>query len=228
MADSDKNTPPAESPASEAQWKEWALTVFGGNELRATAAARAAMRSRERGHTPNETFIAAKTAYEQAKFEPGAAVGAPTVVAPSGGRVLRHSLTAAVLAGVIASVLRFGVKGLFLTIVAAIGCVATLYALSMRCKVIVQGQTVRIRGRFIQKTVSRLDVRQITVQPWTPWWGFQGWAGANRRFVALVIGNDERTLATMRLGAWTRSDIDRVGELVGVRVNQHVPIEVRP
>ena len=49
--------------STDAEWKQWALAVFGGNEARATAAAHAAAAARSAGATSDALFAAARAAY---------------------------------------------------------------------------------------------------------------------------------------------------------------------
>ena len=74
------DSPPLASPdaSTDAQWKQWALAVFGGNEPRATAAAQAAAVARRAGATGDAVFAAARAAYDTAGSPSGAHASAPS------------------------------------------------------------------------------------------------------------------------------------------------------
>jgi hypothetical protein len=204
----------------EEQWKDLALATLGGNELRASAAARAAAAAEAAGHSADESFDAARGAYQAAETQPITIGARPAItVRPSGGRRFLLLLLGAVALGVGASIVRFGIQGLLLTAGASIGVGVLFYALWMRCMVVVEGRTISVQGPLRRRRLDQLAISEIVVQPWNPWWQIRRplikpW------FVATFVGDNGSTLLEMPQGAWTAVDIARIGTAIGVRVSQ--------
>lgn len=206
----------------EEQWKDLALSTFGGNESRAEDAARAAMAAQSSGKSTDEAFSAARAAYQGGSSATNVAtVGdATTVVRPTGGmRSLVRWVTAAVL-GALASYLRFGSQDLWLTIVIMVGVIAVVRVLAMRCRVTVTSATMIVQSSLLRRTLDRSAVQQLVVQPWSPWWRFSTVSLVPPPFVATFEGDAGTILLRMRQGPWTRKDMDRLGEAARVRVSQ--------
>ena len=216
------------APNTDAQWKQWAVAVFGGNEIRATAAAQAAAAARRAGASSDELFAAAREAYNTATLPAGAVGGtsssaAPraaspdSVVRPSGRGILGVSLVGILVAGIGAVIVRTGVASVVPVIGVAAVVMAIWYALSLRSSVRIAGDSVYVQGVLHRREFRRLDVRQITVQPRSRQLGVIN--GPMRgQFLASFVGEDFRHLFELRQGAWTRADVDRIGAAIGVQV----------
>jgi hypothetical protein len=215
-------------PNTDAQWKQWALSVFGGNEVRATAAAQAAAAARRAGASSDELFAAAREAYNGATLPASAMSGTPSsaglhadasdcIVRPSGRSILGLSLVGILIAGIGAVIVRSGVASVIPVIAFAAVVMAIWYALSLRSSVRIAGDSVSVQGVLHRRAFRRLDVRQITVQPRSRQLGVVN--GPMRgQFLASFVGEDFTHLFELRQGAWTRADIDRIGSAIGVQV----------
>ena len=103
---------------TDADWKRWALAVFGGNDVRAAAAAHAAAAAQYAGASSDALFAAARAAYDAAGspsvlgVSPSAAAhgGAAVdcVVRPSGRAILGVSLVVILVAGIGSVIVRSG------------------------------------------------------------------------------------------------------------------------
>lgn len=205
----------------EEQWKDLALATLGGNEVRASAAARAAAAAEAAGHSADESFDAAREAYQAAEVPAIPIDGArpAIVVRPSGGRRFLLLLVGAVVLGVGATIVRFGSQGLLPTIGASVCGGALLYALWMRCMVVVEGRTVSVQGPLRRRRLDQLAISEMVVQPWNPWWLIRS-PLVKPWFVATFVGDSGSTLLEMPQGAWTAVDIARTGAAIGVRVSR--------
>jgi hypothetical protein len=107
------------------------------------------------------------------------------------------------------------------SVVPVVGAAALImgawYALSLRSSVIIAGPTVRVQGVLHRREFRRLDIRQIAVQPRARQLGVIN-GPLRGQFLASFVGNDFAHLFELRQGAWTRTDIDRIGSAVGVLV----------
>jgi hypothetical protein len=215
-------------PNSEDQWKRWALTVFGGNESRATAAAQAAAAARSSGASSDALFAAARDAYNNATIPASAAgvISSATgphadaidcAVRPSGRGALGLILLGILVVGIGAVILRSGTGSVVPVISFAAVVMAIWYALSLRSSVRIVGPSVVVQGVLHRREFRRLDVRQITVQPRSRQFG---WVNGPMRgqFLASFVGDDFAHLFELRQGAWRRADIDRIGSAIGVQV----------
>jgi hypothetical protein len=208
------------APATDDQWKQWAVSVFGGNEARATAAAHAAALARSAGASSDELFAAARAAYDNPG--PGATAAAiagahDAVIRPSGRRILAFILVGILVASVPAVIARVGSGGAVLVIGAAAVIFIVWYALSIRSNVRVNGATITVQGVLHRRVFQVLDVRQITVQPRATELGARN-GPLRGQFLASFIGSDFSHLFELRQGAWTRTDIDKIGAALGVQV----------
>jgi hypothetical protein len=215
-------------PNTDAQWKQWALAVFGGNEIRATAAAQAAAAARRAGASSDELFAAAREAYDGATLPVSTRGGTPAsagvhpsaadcIVRPSGRSILGLSLVGILIAGIGAVIVRSGVASVIPVIAVAAVVMAIWYALSLRSSVRIAADSVYVQGVLHRRAFRRLDVRQITVQPRSRQLGVVN--GPMRgQFLASFVGADFAHLFELRQGAWTRADIDRIGSAIGVQV----------
>jgi len=216
-----QSTDDSQGARREAQWKELALATLGGNELRASAAARAAAAAEAAGHSADESFDAARTAYEAAEAPAILIDGArpAIVVRPSGGRRFLLLVVGAVVLGVGAAIIRFGSQGL-LPMIGATACGGVLiFGLWMRCVVVVEGRTISVQGPLRRRQLDQLAISEIVVQPWNPWWLIRS-PLVRPWFVATFVGDNGSTLLEMPQGAWTAVDIARIGTAIGVRVSQ--------
>jgi hypothetical protein len=205
----------------EEQWKDLALATLGGNELRASAAARAAAAAEAAGHSADESFDAARTAYQAAEAPaiPIDDARPAIVVRPSGGKRFLLLVIGAVVLGVGASIARFGSDGLLPTIGASLGVGVLFYALWMRCRVVVEGRTISVQGPLRRRRLAQLSISEIVVQPWKPWWQIRS-PLVKPWFAATFVAGNGSTLLEMPQGAWTAADITRIGTAIGVRVSQ--------
>jgi hypothetical protein len=213
---------------TDAQWKQWALAVFGGNDVRATAAAQAAAVARRAGASSDQLFASAREAYNTATL-PETAIGktaswagphtnaADCIVRPSGRGILGLSLVGILVAGIGAVIVRSGIASVVPVIVVAAVVMAIWYGLSVRSSVRVAGDSVYVQGVLLRREFRRLDIRQITVQPRSRQLGMIN--GPMRgQFLASFVGEDFTHLFELRQGAWTRGDVDRIGSAIGVQV----------
>lgn len=208
--------------ATEEQWRQLALTTFGGNTLRAAAAARAAIHAQASGASADDAFTAASRAYAAPLTENNLGVltkdHAPAVggvvIRPSGGRALAATLASAIIAGAFTYIVRFRNSTLFVSLLAVCIIVYTVWlGVSLRASVLVQGESVTLRGLTRNTTLRRGDIDRIVVVHDTGQW-------LHRRrpsFTVWLFGS-ESTLAQIRQGAWTRPDVARLGASIGVRV----------
>lgn len=219
-------------PNTDAQWKQWALAVFGGNEIRAAAAAQAAAAARRAGASSDELFATAREAYNNATL-PARAIGgtsspagphtdaADCVVRPSGRGILGLSLVVILVAGIGAVSVRSRTASVIPVIAFAAIVMAIWYALSLRSSVRIAGDSVYVQGVLHRREFRRLDVRQITVQPRSRQLGIIN--GLMRgQFLASFVAGDFAHLFELRQGGWTRADIDRIGSAIGVQVIDEV------
>ena len=222
------SAPSASADAStDAEWKRWALAVFGGNEARATAAATAAAAARRAGATGDALFAAARAAYDTAGSLSGLDASVPPagsgeastdcVVHPSGRGILVASLVVILIAGIGSVIVRSGTGSVVPVVGAAAVVMAAWYALSLRSTVRISGPTVFVQGVLHRREFPRLRVRQITVQPRARQLGLVN-SPLRGQFLASFIGDDFSHLFELRQGAWTRADIDRIGSAIGVQV----------
>jgi hypothetical protein len=198
-------------PASDDQWKQWALSVFGGNEARATAAAQAAASARSAGASSDDLFAAARAAYNNLGTGPSAVAIAgahDAVIRPSGRRVLAFTLAGILIVGTAAVIARSGSGSVIPVIGAA---------------VVIMGVTVQ--GVLHRRVFERLDVRQITVQPRAKELGAPN-GRLRGQFLASFVAGDFSHLFELRQGAWTRSDIDKIGAAIGVQVEDDAQASV--
>lgn len=212
---------------TDAEWKQWALSVFGGNEARATAAAQAASAARRAGATSDALFAAARAAYDAtgspsptdvALATPGSGGATPDrVVRPSGRGILGVSLVVILVAGIGSVIVRGGTDSVIPVVGAAAVIMGVWYALSLRSSVRVSGPTVSVQGVLHRREFPRLGIRQITVQPRAKQLGLVN-SPLRGQFLASFVGNDFAHLFELRQGAWTRRDIDRIGSAIGVQV----------
>ena len=211
--------------ATEDEWKQWALVVFGGNEARATAAARAAAAARNTGASDDEVFAVARAAYDTlglregtdlSSASPAGARGDATncIVRPSGRGVLGVKLIGALVAGIVALIARSELSAVVPAVPAAAVIYGAWYAVSLRSSVTISERTVCVQGGLRRREFGRLDVRQITVQPRSRMFGLF----RNNQFLASFVADDFAHLFELRQGAWTRTDIDRIGTAIGVQV----------
>ena len=205
----------------EERWKDLALATLGGNELRASAAARAAAAAEAAGHSADESFDAARDAYQAAGAPATPMDGArpALVVRPSGGKRFLLVLIGAVVLGVGASIVRFGSQGLLPTIGASVCGAVLIYALWMRCSVVVEGRTISVQGPLRRRRLDQLAISEIVVQPWNPWWLIRS-PLVKPWFVATFVAANGSTLLEIPQGAWTAVDIARIGTAIRVRVSQ--------
>jgi hypothetical protein len=222
------SAPLASADAStDADWKQWALAVFGGNEARATAAAQAAAAARRAGATSDALFAAARAAYDTAgspswtdvSLPPAGSGGATAdcVVRPSGRGILGVSLVVILVAGIGSVIVRSGTGSVVPVVGAAAVIMGVWFALSLRSNVRVSGPTVSVQGVLHRREFPRLGVRQITVQPRARQLGLVN-SPLRGQFLASFVGDDFAHLFELRQGAWTRTDIDRIGSAIGVQV----------
>ncbi len=141
--------------STDADWKQWALSVFGGNEARATAAAQAAAAARRAGATNDALFAAARAAYDTAgsptadvSLPPAGLGGATTdcVVRPSGRGILGVGLVVILVAGIGSVIVRSGTSSVVPVVGAAAVIMGVWFALSLRSSVRVLGAH-RVRSR---------------------------------------------------------------------------------
>ena len=212
--------------STDAAWKQWALSVFGGNEARATAAARAAAAARSAGASSDALFAAARAAYDTADSPLGTDVSSPPagasattdcVVRPSGRGILGVSLVVILVAGIGSVIVRSGTGSVVPVVGAAAVVMGVWFALSLRSSVRVSGPTVFVQGVLHRREFPRLRVRQITVQPRARQFGLVN-SPLRGQFLASFVGDDFAHLFELRQGAWTRTDIDRIGSAIGVQV----------
>jgi hypothetical protein len=219
---------PGGAAASAEDWKKWALAVFGGNDVRASAAAAAAAASRAAGASNDELFAAAQAAYENAGSSslgqpqpqsPSAMVSAPAdcTVRPSGRGALGITLIGILLVGIVAVLVRSGANSVVPVVGAAALIMGAWYALSLRSSVMIAGPNVCVQGVLHRREFRRLDIRQIAVQPRARQLGIIN-GPLRGQFFASFLGNDFAHLFELRQGAWTRTDIDRIGSAIGVQV----------
>ena len=214
-------------PNSDEQWRQWALTVFGGNHARAAAAAAAAAAARSAGASSDDLFAAARAAYDD---PPAASTGAALqpsmlaftdttarVVRPTGRNALGFSVAGILLVGIVDVFARLESTYVAPAILVAAVALGVWYALSCRCSVRVEGSGVTVQGMLHRRAFPRLDVRQLTVQPRSRQFGVSN-GPLRGQFLASFAGDDFSHLFELRQGAWTRSDIDRIGAALGVDV----------
>jgi hypothetical protein len=206
-------------PASDDQWKQWALSVFGGNDVRATAAAHAAALARSAGASSDDLFAAARAAYDN----PGPAAtsaaitgASDAVIRPSGRLVLGFALVGILVVGIPAVIVRSGTGSVIPVIGAAAVIMVVWFVLSARSNIRVDGATITVQGLLHRRAFNRLDVRQIAVQSRVNELGTPN--PPMKGFVAAFVAGDFSHLFELRQGAWTRSDIDKIGAALGVRV----------
>jgi hypothetical protein len=215
-------------PASDDQWKQWALSVFGGNEARATAAAQAAASARSAGASSDDLFAAARAAYNNLGTGPSAVAIAgahDAVIRPSGRRVLAFTLAGILIVGTAAVIARSGSGSVIPVIGAAVVIMGVWYGLSARSNVRVAGPTITVQGVLHRRVFERLDVRQITVQPRAKELGAPN-GRLRGQFLASFVAGDFSHLFELRQGAWTRSDIDKIGAAIGVQVEDDAQASV--
>lgn len=214
-------------PTTDDQWLQWALSVFGGNHARATAAAAAAAAARKSGASSDVLFAAAQAAYS--KPLAGATAAPPVraevvfkdeaarVIRPTGRNALGLSVAAILLAGIIDVFARFHSSYVAPVILVVALVLGVWYALSLRTSVRVLGGTVAVQGMLFRRVFRRIDVRQVTIQPRSRQLGMAN-GPLRGQFLASLVGDDFSHLFELRQGAWTRSDIDRIGAAIGVDV----------
>jgi len=215
------STDDSQGARREERWKDLALATLGGNELRASAAARAAAAAEAAGHSADESFDAGRDAYQAAEAPATPMDGArpALVVRPSGGQRFLLVLIGAVVLGVGASIVRFGSQGLLPTIGASVCGAVLIYALWMRCSVVVEGRTISVQGPLRRRRLDQLAISEIVVQPWNPWWLIRS-PLVKPWFVATFVAANGSTLLEIPQGAWTAVDIARIGTAIRVRVSQ--------
>lgn len=202
------------SAATEEQWRQLALATFGGNEIRAAAAARAAVAAQASGAPADDAFAAASKAYSAAPAEDPqqAATGGTTpasdrvIIRPRGGGALAATLAGAIISGAIIYVIRFHSSFLFLCLL--VGCIAAYvlwFGASLRESVIVRGQSVTVRGLVRTKSFHRADVDRIVVLHGTNSWLRRGRSPFHR-----VVRRVQRHPS----GARTRG-VDAAGHRIG-------------
>lgn len=214
-------------PNSEDQWRQWALTVFGGNHARASAAATAAAAARRAGASNDDLFAAARAAYNDA---PAISAVAPAtqsnvaladtaarVVRPTGRNGLGLSVAGILVVGIADVFARLASNVVAPVILVIALILGAWYALSLRCSVRIAGSAVSAQGPLHRRAFRRLDVRQITVQPRSRQLGMRN-SALRGQFVASFVGSDSSHLFELRQGAWTHHDIERIGAALGVDV----------
>jgi hypothetical protein len=214
-------------PTTDDQWLQWALSVFGGNHARAAAAAAAAAEARKAGASSDALFAAAQAAYNNPLAGAAAAPLVPEqvvfkdatarVVRPTGRSALGLSVAAVLLAGIVDVLARFHSDYVAPVILVLALVLGVWYALSARSSVRVLGGTVAVQGMLHRRLFRRIDVRQITVQPRARQGGMSN-GPLRGQFLASFVGDDFSHLFELRQGAWTRSDIERIGAAIGVDV----------
>ena len=159
------STDDSQGARREERWKDLALATLGGNELRASAAARAAAAAEAAGRSADKSFDAARDAYQAAEAPATPMDGArpALVVRPSGGKRFLLVLIGAVVLGVGASIVRFGSQGLLPTIGASVCGAVLIYALWMRCSVVVEGRTISVQGPLRRRRLDQLAISEIVV-----------------------------------------------------------------
>ncbi|MGA7988590.1 MAG: hypothetical protein WCB51_09355 [Candidatus Dormiibacterota bacterium] len=217
-------------PTTDEQWLQWALTVFGGNHARATAAAAAAAEARRAGASSDALFAAAHAAYNKPLAAATAAPVMPAkvmfkdagarVIRPTGRSALGLTVAAILLAGIIDVFARFESNDIAPAILVLALVFGGWFALSLRSRVRIIGDTVAVQGMLHRRVFRRIDVRQITVQPRSRQW-YQ-WGGPNGpvrgQFLVSFVDEDFAHPFELRQGAWTRADFDRIGAAIGVDV----------
>ncbi len=220
---------PVARATTEDEWKQWALAVFGGNQARATAAAQAAAAARNAGASSDELFAVARAAYENVgslagtdllPTSPAGSGGevAACTVRPSGREILGATLIGILATGIVALIVRSGINSILPVVPAAAAIMGGWYALSLRSSVSITRSSVCVQGVLHRREFRRLDVRQITVQPRSPLFGLFTNGPMRGQFLASFVGDDFGHLFELRQGAWTRTDIDRIGSAIGVQV----------
>jgi hypothetical protein len=222
----------AAGPATDDQWLQWALTVFGGNHARAAAAAAAAAEARQAGASSDDLFAAAQAAYNNplAGAAPAGATETPLVpeqvifkdptarvIRPTGRSALGLAVAGILLAGIIDVLARFHSSSIAPVILVLALVLGVWYALSLRSSIRIVGGTVAVQGMVHRRIFRRLDVRQITVQPRSRQLGVAN-GPLPGQFLASFVGSDFSHLFELRQGAWTRADIERIGAAIGVDV----------
>jgi hypothetical protein len=218
---------PGALPYSEDQWRQWALTVFGGNHARASAAATAAAAARSAGASSDDLFAAARAAYNgplatstvAAPMPSNAAFADTTahVVRPTGRSALGLSVAGILVVGIADVIARLASSYVAPVILVAALALGAWYALSLRCSVRIIGLGVSVQGLLHRRAFRRQDVRQITVQPRSRQLGMRN-SALRGQFLASFVGDDFSHLFELRQGAWTRHDIERIGAALGVDV----------
>jgi hypothetical protein len=223
------NAPPITTtvPTTDDQWLQWALSVFGRNHARAAAAAAAAAEARRAGASSDSLFAAAQAAYSN---PPAGATAAPLVpeevvfkdptarvIRPTGRNALGLAVAALLLAGIIDVLARFESNSIAPVILVLALVLGAWYALSLRSSIRVVGGTVAVQGMLHRRVFRRIDVRQITVQPRSRQVGMAN-GPLRGQFLVSFVGDDFSHLFELRQGAWTRSDIERIGAAIGVDV----------
>jgi hypothetical protein len=217
-------------PTTDDPWLQWALSVFGGNHVRASAAAAAAAQARGAGASSDDLFAAARAAYNnppaaavEARVETANVAFAATrdrVLRPTGRSTLGLSVATILLAGIVDVVARFHSEFIAPVILVLALVLGVWFALSLRSSVRIAGAQIVVQGFLQRRVLSRIDIRQITIQPRSHQvFQLVGRNGPMRgQFLASFVGDDFSPLFELRQGAWTRPDIEKIGAAIGVDV----------